>query len=130
MAARVRRISAKSNSARATKELQRWRELKDAEIRRNLDAPEASELVARHHQYALYRFYDATGTLLYVGITAELLRRVKQHEGTKAWWHQVANIAVEHFASRADVLEAEKLAIATECPAFNYHHNRRRRSWH
>jgi excisionase family DNA binding protein len=72
---------------------------------------------------ALYRFYAADDTLLYIGITQELPTRLKVHDGTKPWYHQVAYIKVEHFDTRDDALEAEEKAIRAEQPLHNVTHN-------
>lgn len=74
--------------------------------------------------HALYRFHDATGTLLYVGITADPGARWRKHAHDKPWWTHIATITVETHPSRAEVLEAERTAILTEKPLHNIVHNR------
>lgn len=74
--------------------------------------------------HALYRFYGAGGTLLYIGITNSLPRRLTQHNERKAWWLGVSDVKVEHYPSREAVLEAEKRAIIAEKPLYNDKHNR------
>jgi DNA-binding GntR family transcriptional regulator/predicted GIY-YIG superfamily endonuclease len=76
--------------------------------------PETSE------RTALYRFYDATKRLLYVGISSDLKKRWAQHEESKAWWPQVASETVEWLESRAAALVAERNAIRAENPLFNH----------
>lgn len=73
--------------------------------------------------HALYRFYGAGDTLLYIGITADLPTRITDHSDEKAWWLGVARITVEHYPDRASVLEAEKRAIIAERPLYNIRHN-------
>lgn len=73
--------------------------------------------------HALYRFYDHTDRLLYIGITANLPGRLTQHRDDKPWWSNVARIAVEHHADRDAVLDAERRAIITERPLWNIQHN-------
>lgn len=71
-------------------------------------------------QTSLYRYRDAKGRLLYVGISGKLARRLHQHEsGTRPWVHEATNITVEHFDTRAEALAAESEAIATEDPVYN-----------
>jgi hypothetical protein len=77
---------------------------------------------ARSH--ALYRFYGEGEVLLYVGITADLGARLKQHGKDKPWWTAVRMCTVEHYDSREDVLEAERHAIVAECPRHNIQHAR------
>lgn len=74
-------------------------------------------MVATSH--ALYRFYSATGQLLYVGITSNPGSRFKQHQQDKPWWHDVAGISVEQHGSRDAALAAEARAIAVENPQHN-----------
>ena len=78
--------------------------------------------------HALYRFYDATGTLLYIGITADPGNRWRSHAQDKPWWQQVTNITVETHPTRTAVLDAERAAIIAEKPTHNIVHNRRRSS--
>lgn len=67
----------------------------------------------------LYRFYDDTDRLLYVGVTMNPPRRFRTHEGTKGWWAEVSHIALESYLERADVLSAEAAAIRNERPVYN-----------
>jgi hypothetical protein len=83
-----------------------------------------TELATAPH--ALYRFYDAAGMLLYVGITVDPGARWRAHRDAKPWWHQVANITIEPYSDRAAVLKAERAAIITEQPRHNVVHNRNR----
>ena len=78
--------------------------------------------------HALYRFYDATGTLLYVGITADPGARWRQHAHDKPWWHHVANITIETHPTRTAVFDAERAAIIAERPLHNVVHNGHRRA--
>lgn len=71
------------------------------------------------HRTALYRFFDEGGTLLYVGITANLDERLAHHERFKPWWPQVAEKRVEWFDTRPPALVAELTAIKTEHPLHN-----------
>lgn len=73
--------------------------------------------------HALYRHYDADGVLLYVGITNDPGKRWNQHRGDKAWWEEVKLTRLEHFASRPEVLAAEKRAISDERPRWNIANN-------
>lgn len=77
--------------------------------------------------HVLYRFYNATGQLLYVGITMNPPQRFKSHGGGKEWWSQVAGITVESYNSRADLEGAERRAIQVERPLYNIVHNHRTR---
>lgn len=69
--------------------------------------------------HVLYRMFDAEGALLYVGITNNPKARFRTHSKTKAWWEEVANIAVEHFDTREALAYAEYQAIVNEHPLYN-----------
>lgn len=71
----------------------------------------------------LYRFFDSTGALLYVGITATPGARWKKHAADKSWWTDVTTATVEHHPTREAVEAAERQAIRTEYPRHNVVHN-------
>lgn len=75
-----------------------------------------------HH--ALYRFHDAAGQLLYVGLTSNPGRRFAQHASDKPWWTEVATVRIETFPDRASVALAERVAIQAERPRYNVVHAR------
>jgi predicted GIY-YIG superfamily endonuclease len=74
--------------------------------------------------HCLYRFYDRTGGLLYIGITMNPTARWKQHSQEKNWWTDVANITIEPHQDKGSVILAERLAIINERPKYNIIHNR------
>lgn len=76
----------------------------------------------RPQRHCLYRFFDAEGELLYVGITMNPAARWPKHSYQKPWWCEVESITLETFDSRADVLAAEREAIKTEHPRHNIVH--------
>lgn len=73
----------------------------------------------------LYRFFDAEGTLLYVGISLNAAARASQHSKGKPWWPQVVRMDVEHFGpiTRRNMERAEKAVIRLERPLHNVVHN-------
>lgn len=76
----------------------------------------------------LYRWFDAEGRLLYVGISVSAAERAAQHRAHKSWWAEVANMTVEHFSCRAEAQERERLAITGEKPTHNINYNTPRRT--
>lgn len=68
---------------------------------------------------AVYRLYDADGSLLYVGTSNQPEARWKQHAPEKPWWPQVARKDIEWYPDRPKALTAEALAIITESPRYN-----------
>ncbi len=83
-------------------------------------------ILGANQPHALYRFYDAAGSLLYIGLTVDPGTRWKTHRREKPWWLDVANISIEHFPDRASVERAERVAIQTERPRYNSTHNTNR----
>lgn len=74
--------------------------------------------------HVLYRFYNSRDELLYVGITSNPMTRFRAHQSDKSWWPEVATINVENYASRRELLAAERAAIKAEHPRYNTTHNR------
>lgn len=68
---------------------------------------------------SLYRFYDASGALLYVGITSRGPERFGAHRRTQPWWCDVTTCRIEHYPDRDSALAAESIAITREHPAHN-----------
>lgn len=78
--------------------------------------------------HILYRLCDGDRHLLYVGITLNPLRRIRDHRDSKDWWHEVSEIYLEHHASRRLLLIAEAEAITAEKPIYNLMGNDRSKS--
>ncbi|MGW6741681.1 GIY-YIG nuclease family protein [Streptomyces sp. NPDC055025] len=74
---------------------------------------------------ALYRLYDKTDQLLYVGIASDPKNRWYRHATDKEWWPEVATRDVEWFDSREQASAAEVNAITSEKPLHNRTHNYR-----
>lgn len=68
---------------------------------------------------ALYRLFDRSGRLLYIGVTHDPEARWVQHSSKKEWWALVAERAVVWHDSRREAERAELAAIAAEQPAYN-----------
>jgi hypothetical protein len=68
---------------------------------------------------SLYRFYDGTEKLLYVGISNEPWRRRREHAYSQPWWPQVRHQAVTWYDAEWQAREAETRAIKGELPRFN-----------
>jgi len=70
----------------------------------------------------LYRFFDESGCLLYVGISTVGPSRWKSHSKEKPWWTDVASSTVKHFTTRQAAESAEISAIKSEYPVHNKMH--------
>lgn len=72
---------------------------------------------------ALYRHFDATGALLYVGISLHPVSRQIQHSHGSDWYHEITDIRFEWFDTREDARAAELVAIEDEKPKHNKQSN-------
>ena len=68
---------------------------------------------------ALYKHFDDTGKLLYVGVAGNTWKRTKEHSKASQWFTRIARIQIVHFPSREKALEAERIAIMEENPECN-----------
>lgn len=68
---------------------------------------------------AVYRFFDADGQLLYLGITHDLEERWKAHERNQPWWLDVSRREFTWCESRADAELIEVTATAAERPRYD-----------
>lgn len=72
----------------------------------------------------LYRHFDGTGQLLYVGISLSAIARLGEHKASSHWFWQIARIEVTAYASRASATKAERITILREKPLHNIQHAR------
>lgn len=83
-------------------------------------------MTATAERTALYRYFDAAGVLLYVGISNDPDFRAKAHRYESRpgdWPKRAVRRTDEWHKSRADALAAEERAIRAEQPLFNEKHN-------
>lgn len=89
------------------------------------DAPKAprkktERALKKSTETALYRYFDSTGELLYVGISVSAVQRLSQHSRSgSGWMRLVKRIEIDRYATRAAAHEAERAAIRLEKPLFN-----------
>lgn len=77
--------------------------------------------MAKHQgRTALYRLFDQSGRLLYVGISHKPDVRWGQHSEDKDWWPLVDRRDVEWHDTRAVAEQVETQVIADERPVFNF----------
>lgn len=83
-------------------------------------------MIALSQRTALYRLFDASDNLLYVGIGFNPSARWRSHSQTAPWWPLVARREVVWFDQREAAEVAEAQAIRTESPVFNVKTDRQR----
>jgi hypothetical protein len=69
--------------------------------------------------WTVYRYYDAAGRLLYVGLTGQGYGRAHDHRRTAPWWPLVVRGEFEHFADGLGALGRETALIASLAPLYN-----------
>jgi hypothetical protein len=67
----------------------------------------------------LYRHYDVTGQLLYVGVAQSTHNRLQQRRKQTSWFPLTALIAIDDYPTRASAEAAEARAIVEEAPIYN-----------
>jgi hypothetical protein len=67
----------------------------------------------------LYRHFDESGILLYVGISLSTLTRLGQHEDNAHWFYRIKTVTIEYFKTRQAAEAAEDRAILAERPLHN-----------
>ena len=66
----------------------------------------------------VYRCYDKTGQLLYVGASITFMQRLATHSKSP-WFHEIDQITLTHFSDKNIAFYAERLAIQQEKPKYN-----------
>ena len=70
--------------------------------------------------FAVYRFFDGIGTLLYVGCSCNMMTRMVDHS-QKRRFGAVETIKVAWYSRQADARAEEVRAIIAEKPEWNIH---------
>ncbi len=68
---------------------------------------------------AVYRHFDQSGQLLYVGLSVNVAARTSAHSSGAEWFGSVARVDIENHPTREDALNAEAVAIVIEKPRHN-----------
>jgi excinuclease UvrABC nuclease subunit len=72
----------------------------------------------------LYRWWDASGNLLYVGKSIRVLSRIEQHRQGSKFFDEATSMTLERFPDEVSLGIAEVEAIRAEKPIYNIVHNR------
>lgn len=67
----------------------------------------------------VYRAFDASGRLLYVGCSVDLEGRLREHSRSAHWWLFQDRIVAVGYPTREEAAEAEETAIGAEHPRWN-----------
>lgn len=80
--------------------------------------------IARLGGAVVYRLFDASGELLYIGATVDFHRRMSLHKSKTGWWPAVHETTIRRFVDLPAAYEAEETAIRLERPRYNTTFNR------
>lgn len=69
--------------------------------------------------YCVYRMYDKTLRLLYIGHSESPSGRFYEHSDKQPFWFDVCTITLEYYPTYEDMRRAEELAIQDEEPVHN-----------
>lgn len=67
----------------------------------------------------LYRAFCTHGGLLYVGITTDYQRRLRQHAFGSEWWGDTSRVTVARYRTRWAAARAERYVIEHQNPRHN-----------
>lgn len=67
----------------------------------------------------LYRFYAKDGSLLYVGVTDHIFRRVGDHAHSKEWFNEIQSAKFKHYPTRRQALSVEAKATRLLHPKYS-----------
>lgn len=76
---------------------------------------------SRYPTRVVYRLFDASGELLYVGMSWNPSWRWVYHRRTKDWWPEVAHAEVILYPDELAARKAETACIKSESPRYNIH---------
>ena len=107
-------------NARESTEARKWR------CDHLLKGLEASDYLADGGTHELYRYYDASEILLYVGIASDSHTRMKSHKRKKDWYPETTLITIDRFANREMLQDAEAIVINVLLPLHNIRRSSRR----
>ena len=75
----------------------------------------------------LYRYFDVSNRLLYIGISINAFRRLAEQIGYLSWFDQIRTVTLQRFKTMRKATKAEQKAIEREHPKFNVSHNRQKK---
>lgn len=89
------------------------------------DGLEPSLTIPALREQDIYRFYDADGVLLYLGISVNAAMRSQGHRAGSEWWPAAVRMEIDHLGlmDRAAAELIERSCIQVERPMFNVVHN-------
>jgi predicted GIY-YIG superfamily endonuclease len=67
----------------------------------------------------VYQAFDAAGSLVYVGYSSRVDKRLKQHARNSPWWPNVARVELTRFPSDKEALASERALIKQQLPRHN-----------
>lgn len=72
-----------------------------------------------HLPHEVYKVHDGFGSLLYVGCTINVFKRLHEHKQYARWYPEAASIEVKRYENRVGALAEEARCIVEDDPEFN-----------
>lgn len=76
----------------------------------------------RGEQTYVYRIYNSSNELIYIGCTHHVPKRLNVHRQLMWWAPQIETVKADTYADRVSAHAAEKAAIYAENPKWNIRH--------
>jgi predicted GIY-YIG superfamily endonuclease len=67
----------------------------------------------------VYRAFDVSNTLLYVGVTCDITHRIYNHRTKSAWFGSADYVEFDVYPTKRKALDVEQDTIKTMSPLFN-----------
>ncbi len=84
------------------------------------------ELSGGEGDHMVYKLFDGSRGLLYIGITSRGPARLVEHHRRKPWFKYVETVEFERFETRSASARREAYLIERYAPLYNVQHNRGR----
>jgi len=79
----------------------------------------------RSQEHVVYRMYGKGERLLYIGFTNSMKDRLRVHQQSSPWFHEVLCVTSVALPNRNTALLEEAFAIRAEQPLYNIRHTGR-----
>lgn len=70
-------------------------------------------------EHVLYKAYNASGVLIYVGVSAWYQERLWHHDHYTPWWGEVDRLETESYPNFRQGRDAEMAVIRAKLPKYN-----------
>lgn len=68
---------------------------------------------------SVYKLYNKSDELLYIGISGSAITRLSQHKQDKQWYIEIARVEIEHYETEKQARDVEGILIKELNPRYN-----------